>query len=74
MATGASSTGARGRARVDERGVVRVTRRHLLLLETMMGARCTADASDDGGDASTRGVDEVERRLTVCRDARAWCR
>lgn len=72
MATGASSTGGCARARASERArreVVGSTRHHVLC-ETM-GARCTAV------DAWTRGVDdgeEVERRLTVCRDARAWCR
>ena len=72
MATGASSTGARART-----GETRGSKMRHLLLETT-GERCSADASDASDaratvDAWTRHVDEVER-LTVCRDARAWCR
>lgn len=38
---------------------------------------CETTGARGDVDAWTRGVDdgeEVERRLTVCRDARAWCR
>jgi len=63
-----------GCARVDGRDARTVRRVNFCV--TRRGRGAPSDASVDARATvvtQTRGVEEVER-LTVCRDARAWCR